>query len=247
MVPLSKTKSKYIKSLQHKKNRDKENRFLVEGKKSVLEFLSSDFSVELIAATEEFYEEYGSSLDDVEQLLAKPAELSVTGTLKSNNAAIAVVRKPEDNVLSADYQKVILGLDGINDPGNLGTIIRTADWFGIEAVLLNDESVDPYNPKVVNASKGSFSRVKVYKQSLPGLLADYKGEVLAADMFGKSINELEPISSCVLVMGSESHGISHDVEKHITTRVTIPSAGHAESLNVGVATGIICQRLFGKS
>lgn len=247
MVPLSKTKSKYIKSLQHKKNRDKEKIFLVEGKKSVLEFLSSDFSVDLIAATEDFYNENDSQLGGTEQLLALPSELSSIGTLKSNNAAIAVVRKPELDTLSADYAKVILALDGINDPGNLGTIIRTADWFGIEAVLLNDESVDPYNPKVVNASKGSFSRVKVYKQSLPGLLADYNGEVLAADMHGESINELGPISSCVLVMGSESHGISHEIEKYITTRITIPSAGNAESLNVGVATGIICQRLFGKS
>lgn len=247
MIPLSKTKSKYIKSLQLKKNRDKENRFIIEGKKTVLEFLSSDFTVELIIGTPEFYEEYPEGSGEIEQLSTNSTELAAIGTLKTNNAALAVVKKPNLRPLCSDYDKVILALDGINDPGNLGTIIRTADWFGIEAVLLNDDSVDPFNPKVVNASKGSFSRVKVYRQSLVNLLDNYPYDVIAADMHGKSIYEGDPLSQGMLIMGNESHGISREVEQYITSRLTIPTLGRAESLNVGVATGIFCYALLGKA
>jgi TrmH family RNA methyltransferase len=244
MIPLSKIKAKYIKSLQLKKNRDKEGRFIVEGKKSILEFINSDFKISLIAGTEEFYGQNRLPESILEKYIAKPAELSNCGTLKTNNSALAVVEKPAEKKLTGDFSGVILALDGINDPGNLGTIIRTADWFGIGSVLLNDDSVDAFNPKVISASKGSLSRVKVYYQELSGFLASYTGEVLAADMSGKSLAQIKPISSGVIIMGNESHGLSRQVDNYITQRITIPALGKAESLNVGVATGIICYQLL---
>ena len=243
MIPLSKTKAKYIKSLQLKKNRDKEKKFLVEGQKSVMEFLNSDFIPELIVGTKEFYAENSLPEKTDEKYVSKATELKAIGTLKTNNAAIAVFLKPESGTLSITHEGIILALDGINDPGNLGTIVRTADWFGIKAVILGDDSVDPFNPKVISASKGSMCRVGVYNHSLSTYLENYKGEVLAADMTGADLHEVSPIRSGVIIMGSESHGLSQQIEKFITKRITIPILGQAESLNVGVATGIVCYML----
>ena len=244
MIPLSKTKAKYIKSLQLKKNRDKEKNFFVEGEKSVLEFINSDFEVILLAGTAEFYDQNDLPAKSFEKFLAKKEELSSIGTLKTNNAAVAVFAKRNLPDLSPGSDGVILALDGINDPGNLGTIIRTADWFGINRVILNDDSVDPYNPKVISASKGSLSRVEVFNQSLSSFLDQYGGEVLAADMTGTPLQEIEPITSGVIIMGNESHGISKQVAGYVTRKITIPPLGEAESLNVGVATGIICYSLI---
>jgi TrmH family RNA methyltransferase len=243
MIPLSKIKAKYIKSLQLKKNRDKEKRFIVEGKKSVLEFINSKFRLITIIGTREFYEENSINESSTERLIAKTDDLSTIGALKSNNAVLGVFAKPEEALLSSDTAGLILALDGINNPGNLGTIIRTADWFGIKSILLNEDSVDPFNPKVISASMGSMSRVDVYSQPLSAFLATYTGEVLAADMTGTAINQLESVKSGVIIMGSESHGVNKALDQFITQRVTIPALGPAESLNVGVATGIICYML----
>jgi len=246
MIPLSKTKAKYIKSLQLKKNRDKEKKFLVEGKKSILEFLNSNFKLSLLVGTKEFFDERLFPGEREEEFLAKPEELAAIGTLKTNNAALAIFHMAEERILSAETPGIILALDGINDPGNLGTIIRTADWFGINTVILNDSSVDPYNPKVINASKGSLSRVAVYRQPLVPFLSQYSGDVFAAEMYGSSLDTLAPIESGVIIMGNESHGISSAVEKYLTKKITIPLHGAAESLNVAVATGIICYMLTRK-
>lgn len=246
MIPLSKIKTKYIKSLQFKKSRDKENKFIVEGKKSVLEFIESGFTIELIIGTEEFYAGNELPLDGIELLTASTNDLNNLGTLKTNNAALAVIQKQDAEDLSVTTSGVILALDNINDPGNLGTIIRTADWFGIKDILLNIDSVDVYNPKVVNSTKGSFCRVSVHEQSLAEFLSAYKGEVYAADMIGKELSSISPISHGIIMMGSESHGISKSVAEYVTQKITIPAIGGAESLNVGVATGIICYHMLGK-
>lgn len=244
MIPLSKIKAKYIKSLQLKKNRDKEKRFLVEGRKSVLEFLHSDYRVVMLVGTEEFYDQHSFPEGTYESYLAKSHELATIGSLKSNNAAIAIFAQKEITLLSPEQKGIILALDGINDPGNLGTIIRTADWFGVKTLLLNDESVDPYNPKVINASKGSMCRVMVYEQSLVDYLKAYPLDVFAADMNGISLDKIQPVESGMIIMGNESHGIQSSIEAFITKKITIPSIGHAESLNVGVATGIVCYSLI---
>lgn len=247
MIPLSKTKAKYIKSLQLKKQRDIENLFIVEGKKSVLEFIKSNFIINSIVLTQDFYEENKSQLDQFDLFITKPKELSAIGSLKTNDSAIAIVEKPDHDKRTNDSKGIILVLDGINDPGNLGTIIRTADWFGIKQVVLSDNSVDPFNPKVVNASKGSMSRVVVNTESLKEFLSKYEGVVYSAEMYGIDLKELSPISEGVIIMGSESHGVSKELKEFVTKTITIPSVGQAESLNVGVATGIICNHLISRN
>ena len=245
MTPLTKSKSKYIKSLQLKKSRTEEGKFIVEGNKSVLEFLSSDFVVEEVVGTEEFYAQISHKLLPVACFLSNAKVLSTLGAFKSNNSAIAIVQMKPLTSLELNSEEVILALDNINDPGNLGTIIRVADWYGIKKLLLSNNSVDIYNPKVVSATKGSLTRVNIYYVNLPERLADYKGDVYAAEMTGEPLATVRKFTSGMLLMGSEAHGISHELEPYITKRITIQGKGGAESLNVAVATGIICNYLFG--
>jgi RNA methyltransferase, TrmH family len=245
MIPLSKSKAKYIKSLQLKKNRMQEGKFIVEGQKSVLEFLDSDFIIEEVVGTEEFYAQIDKKMLPEAVFVCNSKILSKIGKFYSNNGIIAIVRMKEPSQLSVGGSEVVLALDNINDPGNLGTIIRVADWYGIDKLLLTKNSVDVYNPKVVSASKGSLTRVGIFYVDLAENLAEYKGPVYAADMQGESLANVPAIKSGVLLMGSESHGISKELHPYITKRVTIPRKGGAESLNVAVATGIICNYLLG--
>ena len=245
MNPLTKSKAKYIKSLQLKKRRTEEGRFIIEGIKSVLEFLASDFVVEEVIGTEEFYAQISQDLLPEAIFLTNAKILSSLGTFKSNNSVLAIVSIKPPSTLVSNTEEIILALDDINDPGNLGTIIRVADWYGINTLLLSHNSVDIYNPKVVSATKGSLSRVNVHYVSLAEFMADYRGKVYAADMTGEPLATMNQLESGMILMGSESHGISHELDPYITKRITIASKGRAESLNVAVATGIICNHLLG--
>jgi len=244
MNPLSKTKIKYIKSLQLKKYRLQEDKFIVEGRKSVSEFLSSDYTVEEVIGTKDFFKELDHYAHEVVNIVASEKELGKLGSFKSNNAALAIVRMKHQSMVDLRPDEVALALDSINDPGNLGTIIRIADWFGIENILISNNSVDVYNPKVVSATKGSLTRVNVHFIDLPDYLANYQGEVYAAYLNGTPLESLEPIESGIILMGSESHGIGEDYLPHINHKVTISGNGGAESLNVAVATGIMCHHLL---
>ena len=244
MNPLTKSKVKYIKSLQLKKSRTQEGMFIVEGGKSVIEFLNSDFIVEEVVGTEEFYAEADHELLPESTFLTKAKTLSTLGTFRTNNSALAIVRIKSLSSLELNEGEVVLALDEINDPGNLGTIIRIADWYGINKLLLAYNSVDIYNSKVVSATKGSLTRVNIYYVNLAECLADYPAEIIAADMKGEPLPSIKPLKSGLILMGSESHGINHDLDPFITKRITIPGKGGAESLNVAVATGIICNHLL---
>ncbi|MEN8251690.1 MAG: TrmH family RNA methyltransferase, partial [Bacteroidota bacterium] len=182
MKPLTKLKAKYIKSLQLKKNRNQEGCFIVEGEKSVLEFIRSDFKVKEVICTEEFIANLTPDEEMFEVYTCSASVLSGLGSFKSNNTALAVVEVKQDADFKIRNDTVILAIDQINDPGNLGTIIRIADWFGLETVLLSTNSVDVYNPKVVSASKGSLTRVNVRNVDLEEVFSDYKGNILAADL-----------------------------------------------------------------
>ena len=245
---LSKAKIKYIKSLQLKKNRLQEKLFLVEGSKSVLEFINSKFTTAIVYGTKSFEQQNINILRQYNVVfeLAHENELSQAGYLNSNNAAIALVEIVDSPMAPIALSGWTIVLDSINDPGNLGTIIRIADWFGINRIVLSENSVDVYNSKVVNASKGSLSRVQIDYTNLVETLKEYKGHILGADMEGEDIHSLDPIREGVLVMGSESHGISDEIQKLLTSIITIPKIGNAESLNVGVAAAIICDNLIGK-
>ncbi len=244
---LSKIKIKYIKSLQLKKNRLQEKLFIVEGTKSILEFVNSKFTTAIVYGTKTFEQQNINILrqHNVAFELAEENELKQAGFLSSNNSAIALVEIPEQ-VLTINENDWVIALDTINDPGNLGTIIRIADWYGVNQIIVTENSVDVFNPKVVNASKGSLARVNVEYADLAKLFNTYKGQIIGADMEGADIHSFAAPKSGILVMGSESHGISEELQKLLTDKITIPRIGNAESLNVGVATAIICDNLIGR-
>ncbi|ADB37044.1 TrmH family RNA methyltransferase [Spirosoma linguale] len=238
---LSKNQLKYIQSLHQKKYRQQHGAFLVEGAKSVQEVLQSDFQTELVVATEGFYKE-NAHLTDHQRTpveIASVAELERAGTLESNNAALAVVRTKENRPLLAGPNEIALILDDIRDPGNLGTILRIADWYGVRKILCSETTADVYNPKVISASKGSFTRVNWWYGDITRVLAQATSAVYGAFLDGEDVHSLGFDASGYLVMGNESNGIRPEVGTFVTQRVTIPRYGDAESLNVGIATAVL--------
>ncbi len=241
---VSKAKIKYLKSLQVKKYRKQEQSFVVEGAKSVKELLDSTFETVWVASTENFLQTHAQLLSSkkVEFVQVTEAELAQLGLFQTNDAAIAVARMKE-NALPKWREEFGLVLDDLRDPGNLGTIIRTADWYGIKNIVASEETADFYNPKTISASMGSFCRVTIFYTNLNEFLAQNKLPVYGAFMNGSDVHQTDFGKSGLLVIGNESNGISEEVGKFVDHRITIPRIGGAESLNAGVATGIILDRI----
>ena len=245
---LSKNRIKYINSLKIKKYRQLHEAFIVEGAKSVLELLDSAFEIEFVLSTPDFQQKYSSILSDhktlAETVTAK--ELEGLGLFQTNDSCLAVAKTKDNVFLSADRQEYALILDDIRDPGNLGTIIRVADWYGIKKIICSADTTDVYNPKVIAASKGSFTRIDLYYTDLPGFLEAHAGgrNILGAFLDGGSIYD-HPFSAegGYVVMGNESNGIGAAVEAFVTHRITIPRIGEAESLNVGIATAVMLDNM----
>lgn len=242
---LSKNQVKYIQSLHQKKYRQQHGAFLVEGAKSVQEVLRSDFQTELVVATDAFYKE-NAQLTDPQRTpveIASVADLERLGTLDSNKAVLAVVRTKENRPLVAQPGEIALILDDIRDPGNLGTILRVADWYGVRTILCSETTADVYNPKVISASKGSFTRVRWWYGDLVAFLQQTAQTtqrlVYGAYLVGDDVRTLPFEPAGYLVMGNESNGIRPEVGQYVTRRVTIPRYGEAESLNVGIATAVL--------
>ncbi|MFN8415513.1 MAG: RNA methyltransferase [Cytophagaceae bacterium] len=242
---LSKQTVKYLKSLQIKKFRKENGQFLVEGEKSVAEILSSSIQVKEVYATESFLKNYSRLLKEVDYTVCTEEQLGDIGSFKTNNAAIALCEIPETAEMDWTASTWTIALDGINDPGNLGTIIRIADWYGIEQILCSDDTVELFNPKVIAASKGSFTRVKVIYGDLEVLLKDCPYTIYVADLEGVNIHQHQFPEAGVLLMGSEADGIRISLKGAKAQKLTIPRFGEAESLNVGVATGICLDRIRG--
>ena len=235
MSGLSKNKIKWIRSLQLKKNRDELGLFLVEGEKMVAEAMR-DFP-ELIE------EVYSTCLVEVSNFkknieLISENELSQLSALKTPNKSLAVLRKAEYSK-SIESNGLILVLDGVQDPGNMGTILRTADWFGIDTVVCSEDTADIYNPKVIQASMGSMLRMNVIYTSLEQYLATCELPIYGALLEGKNVHQCSLTKAGVLVMGNEGKGIRSNIKTYINTPIHIPGFGKAESLNVAVATGIL--------
>jgi len=235
--------SKFIKSLQQKKHRKETNKFLVEGAKTVGELLSSDYTISNLYVTRDFKTAHADILakHKITPQVVDAAELAAFGTLEHNDGAlaIAVQKSPKK---PACVSGITLVLDDIRDPGNLGTLIRIADWYGITDVVCSLNTVDWYNPKVIAASMGSFTRVNGYYTDIASFLKGVKIPKLGAYLKGASVHTFKFPQSGILVIGSEAHGISKELEKYINEPVTIPSFGKAESLNAGVAGAIILDR-----
>ncbi|GAA4403733.1 RNA methyltransferase [Nibrella viscosa] len=239
---LSKNLSKYVQSLHQKKYRQEHGAFLVEGAKSVREVLLSGFQVEILLITDQFYKENDLLPHNQRPRteFVTPAELERVGTLASNNTALAVVKTRENRPLAAEPGELALVLDDVRDPGNLGTILRIADWYGIRKIICSDTTADVYNPKVISASKGSFTRVDWWYGDLVAWLKQQPDiPVYGAFLDGGNVHQTAFGGTGYLVMGNESNGISPEVAALVSRRVTIPRYGGAESLNVGIATAII--------
>ncbi len=240
---LSVAKAKTISQLKVKKFRALRQRFLVEGGKRVLELVESGWSIEDLVCTPRFLAEHPGVRWPTEPLVASEDQLSALGTLTTNRDALAVVKMPihTDESLPEGW---ILLLDRVSDPGNLGALLRVADWYGVKAVVLSPGSVEWTNPKAIAASMGSFLRVKVVEVDLEGVIAQDPRTVYAALLEGNELGAVEPQSEGFLLMGSEAHGISPELLLGKVEHVTIPRRGAAESLNVAVAAGILCQGLI---
>lgn len=244
---LSKAKVKYIKSLQIKKFRKINGEFVVEGAKSVAELLNSDYSFSSIYLTEDFVEKYQQLLESFkgEIVKVKQKDLEDLGTFASNNAALAVVKIKENTPIYLEGDEYVLVLDEVKDPGNLGTIIRIADWYGIKKIICSNDTADMYNPKVISSSMGSFTRMKVYYCSLKEYFNEgVKEAVYGATLEGTNVHKVTFEKRGFLIMGNESSGIHADHYSFIKEKISIPRIGQAESLNVGVATAIICDNIF---
>ena len=248
---ISKAQAKYVQSLHQKKYRQRHGAFLVEGGKSVLELLSSDLEAEHIFFTPEFEAQNRANLPArVPQTLASETELAQIGTLANNTTALAVARRPPEHPLPTTLAQntLLLALDEVRDPGNLGTLIRLADWYGLPGVVLSETCADPYSPKTVAATMGSFARVKVWQQDLPAWLATLPAGtgIFGADLHGDNVHKLALRPAGVLVMGSESHGLTPAVEPCLTRRLHIPrgASGGAESLNVAISAAILLDNFF---
>lgn len=248
---LSSAKIKLIRSLEQKKYRRKYRLFAVEGDKIVRELLASELTVTCVLAKAEWIEGIPAGLmtkyPDIVEITGK--ELSQISFLKTPNQAMALVKLPDDILdISRLASGLSIYLDQIQDPGNLGTIIRIADWFGIRHVLCGEGCVDPYNPKTVQSTMGAFARVKIYQAASAffGQLEKlYPGfPVYGTFLDGRSLYR-EPLETrAVIVMGNESNGIGADVARYVNRRVLIPPYPPGEpasdSLNVAAAAAIVC-------
>lgn len=239
---ISKAKSKFIKSLKIKKYRKQEQCFVVEGRKSVAELLASDYDVVMVLGTPEFLSERRFSAT-TEVIEATEQDLVSLGTFESNDGALAVARMKPEGVLLPGEGEWILALDDIRDPGNLGTIMRIADWYGLKKIVASPQTADRYNPKVISASMGSFLRVDIWYTDLPGYLDQVNVPVVGAFLDGNTVHETSFEKTGILLIGNEAHGISEGVAEHVDIRITIPGYGGAESLNAAAATAVILDNL----
>jgi TrmH family RNA methyltransferase len=233
---LSKNQIKLITSLQQKKYRKQEQLFFAEGVKVVQELLQSNFELQDLFTTKQDF----ISVSKTKVHAISDAELKKISALATPNSCLAVFKIPKDKEMKESG--LILALDDVRDPGNLGTIIRLCDWFGIETLFCSDETVDIYNPKVVQATMGSISRVNVVYGDLENFLVKTKLTVFGTFMDGKNIYQESLLKEGIIVMGNEANGISEAVEKLVTDRIAIPRFGNlqiTESLNVATATAII--------
>ena len=237
--------SKLIKSLHLKKFRKAEQLFFVEGEKAVLEVLAAHWPVKALFGTADFFDRYPETAYAAE--MSQPcsaSSLEQVGTFTSNNAALAVVAIPQyAPFVEADGHWTLV-LDNVNDPGNLGTIIRIADWYGIRHLLCSADTVDAFNPKVIASAKGSFLRVKLHYGDLTSWLEKAQQPVYGAFLNGDSVHQLTlPKAGGFIVLGNEANGISDAIASCVNRRITIPAFGQAESLNVGIASAVIVDNL----
>ncbi len=243
---LTRAQNKHIRSLTLQKFRNENKEFIVEGEKMALEWLSFNKPIRMIVGTKEWVDLHDKAIEqhpEAQLHVVKARELSALSGMQTPNGVLLVVPMPEPEVVPSSPEWY-LALDDIQDPGNMGTIIRIADWFGIRHVVCSPGCVDIYNPKVVQSAMGGHLRVNVYESDLETFLSQSELPKYAATLDGENIYEMERQSAGILVIGNESRGVSGIIQSLATKKVTIPRKGGAESLNAGVSTGILCALLL---
>lgn len=246
---LSKTKIKLIQSLNRKKDRDETGLFLVEGNKMVDEALASNYNIISLVCTPEFLKEHPQANERANEIIETDNDSIQRASLLQNpQEAIAIVQKTIEPEFRINPEaKLYLALDFIQDPGNLGTIIRIADWFGIDTIICSENTVDVFNPKVVQATMGAIFRVNCHYTNLVSFLEKQSAErvpVYGTFMTGANLYTEKLTSNGIIVMGNEGNGISDSVGQLVSKKISIPTfstqENKSESLNVAIATAICC-------
>ncbi|MST94456.1 MAG: RNA methyltransferase [Pedosphaera sp.] len=233
---LTKAGIQRLRSLRDKKNREALGLFVVEGEKVVAELLAAKFPFLEVYATPEWRGEktHGISIEEMARASHFSAPSSVLAVGKISHESLPA---------GALDRGLTLALDGVQDAGNVGTLLRVADWFRLGRVVLSPDCADIFNQKVINASMGSFARVRLHRAELAGALAATRAPVLGCDLQGDNVHTLPALKNAVIVIGGEGKGLSPAVKAHVTHFVTIPRFGAAESLNAGIAAAIVCDNL----
>ena len=247
-MPLTKAEIARLRSLQEKKHREALGLFVVEGEKVVSELLAAKFPFAEIYATDAWVEPgvpTGSARAQGSRFTSvTSAEMEKISHFPTPSSVFAVGRIERHPLASGALNRgLTLALDGIQDPGNVGTLLRIADWFAFDRVVLSPDCADLFSQKVINASMGSFARVAAFNAPLADALAGCKAPVLGCDLQGDDVHALPALRDAVVVVGSEGRGLSPMVAARVTRRVTIPKFGGAESLNAAVAAAIVCDNL----
>lgn len=242
---LSKSQISFIKSLHQKKYRKETGFFIIEGIKSISEFLNSEYQINSIYFTPQIFAALPKLKANINLFEVTETELEKISTLKTPQGILALVHTPEKrgidyNILKNGFSLV---LDDVQDPGNFGTIIRTADWFGIKHVICSENTVEAYNPKTVQSTMGSLCRVNIVYTALLPFLAATDLPIYGALLNGQSIYKTQWEGAGLILLGNEGHGISEELLKWINIPVTIPKFGAAESLNVAVSAAIFCSEI----
>jgi TrmH family RNA methyltransferase len=233
---LTKADIQRLRALREKKHREAEGLFIVEGEKVVAELLAAGFPFAEIYATAAWN---GTRTHDVTE-----AELARVSHFPTPSSVLAVGRIERAPLPPGALDHgLTLALDGVQDPGNVGTLLRVADWFALDRVVLSPDCADLFSQKVINASMGAFARVRVHTADLATALTGVRAPILGCDLTGEKVHALPPLRDAVLVIGSEGRGLSAAVRAFVTYYVTIPRYGAAESLNAAVAAAIVCDNL----
>lgn len=244
-TPLSALKRKAYARLRSARHRREDGLFAIEGTKSVLDTLGLFDCVALIA-TYSWLEEHGSEVAGLAVEVAKTADMERISSLSTPPPVVAVCRRPNHDIADMDFSgRLTLVLDGVQDPGNMGTIIRTADWFGVDTIVCSPDTVDAYSPKVVQASMGALSRVRVVYTDLVPFVEQFDPETVAGTFLdGEDLRSARLPAHGLIIMGNEGNGVTREVADMVGKRLFIPPynaqpGAHVESLNVAIATGII--------
>jgi TrmH family RNA methyltransferase len=235
-MSISKNQLKLITSLSQKKYRQKHNLFIAEGVKVLNELLNSTFEIEILFCTDDFE----TTISEKKVVRISETELKKVSTLKSPNKALGIFKIPKEKAVQ--NSGLTIALDAINDPGNLGTIIRLCDWFGVTQLMCSKDTVDCYNQKVVQASMGSLTRVSIHYTDLENYITKSNLDTFIADMDGKNVYKTKLPKEGILIMGNEANGVSEKIKALLQYKITIPRFGETqetESLNVATATAIL--------